>query len=666
MEISPRKKKKVSKQEFDSRVDSEYTTENAKKNFRDDDSEYKFSEKDQFANEDEISQNHLDKVSQHSQSNNNKKQFIDQELLNFLTSYEKLSGERKVAIISDLFYGKDNATMQGIKIYQTNKGLLEELNKNQEYRKALESALPTFSYEDIIKCLKSRYPEISFDQKREFDVIKDLISMYRDKRDNIQVNFSKLTPLEIKRKIEDNKETMELEELLGLQQLLNMDQKLRDLKLRQQNYDFFEKKNRQRDQADNDHLERIQVHKKRLQIIKKNSIAELFKTEAQSEKQEQIKRLSYLNSTRDNNNYGNNFSEYIKLFMVKYQDKWEQIKKKKREQEIRDQQSKLRQSMKSPRSSLKMRNIQSVLQKNLEESSCDTDFDNSRLLSQKLKQAEPKPMNFTQTLQDLNTKRYKKSSSEQPLRPALIQGSILELFPKYGLLLNKKKLPFFELNKFSKDIKAEQIETHQRLVLVNKQNVKKGLKLKELAETDDPNVFYKNYGKQTERGRNSNNTANETMNNKSIIKSRRGSVRTKDSYPFTRAEQTVGGYQSTFFEELTRSKYVGSKYEIMNRGETSRPMTQQQQGLLNPRAQIQLARNSSVTSRVLSNFNSIPIKIKEKDLGSSPKKTDQKFTQDDNQIMTKRISLLDLGKRSFQKEMVQNVIKDVMSKRKPY
>jgi len=40
--------------------------------------------------------------------------------------------------------------------------------------------------------------------------------MYRDKRYNIEVNFSKLTPLEIKRKIEDNKETMELEELLGL------------------------------------------------------------------------------------------------------------------------------------------------------------------------------------------------------------------------------------------------------------------------------------------------------------------------------------------------------------------------------------------------------------------------------------------------------------------
>ena len=46
MEISPRKKKKTTKVEFDSRVDSEYTTENAKKNFdeNDDDSQYKLSE----------------------------------------------------------------------------------------------------------------------------------------------------------------------------------------------------------------------------------------------------------------------------------------------------------------------------------------------------------------------------------------------------------------------------------------------------------------------------------------------------------------------------------------------------------------------------------------------------------------------------------------------
>lgn len=62
----------------------------------------------------------------------------------------------------------------------------------------MESALPTFSYEDIIKTLKAKYPELKYDEKKEYDVVKDLIPMFRDKKDNITVNFSKLTPLMIK------------------------------------------------------------------------------------------------------------------------------------------------------------------------------------------------------------------------------------------------------------------------------------------------------------------------------------------------------------------------------------------------------------------------------------------------------------------------------------
>eukprot|EP00347_Sterkiella_histriomuscorum_P002589 403367560 len=414
-------------------------------------------------------------------------------------------------LIQDLFYGKNNAISQGMRIYQGNQTLIDSLVKNQEYKEALESALPTFSYQDIINTLKAKYPDLKLDPKKEFDTVKDLIPMFRDQKFGSQnVNFSKLTPLMIKQRIRENFINMDLEEFQGLQKLLNMDSKLRHLQMSQSNYEFYKSKNKKRDQQETDHQERHVIHKKRLNIIKKNKISELFKTETQQEKQDQILKIGFINTARAGNNYGNNITEYAKLFMEKNQDKWERV-----------QQHKKRQS--------------DLIEK-------------EKLLNLKQIKSKSSTPLMTNTLWNAN-----------------IQGSILQLFPKYGLILNKPKLPFYQVNKFSKNVKPEQLETHETLVYVNKFNIKKGLRMKELAENDDPNQFYRNYSKTLEKQKKSSNNLEQV--------GRRTLSQKKDSLKSRIADNDKNQINSNFFDELTKNRFVGSRYQIIPKRLESRPPT---------------------------------------------------------------------------------------------
>lgn len=139
-------------------------------------------------------------------------------------------------IIENLFNGRDKALYQSIQIYQSNQRLIYELEKVPEYREALREMQPHFTYEDIVKTLRKKCPELEFNDAKQFSIVKDLIPMYRDVRSlggtaRGGVRMSKMTPMMIKKRIEEGYSDMPYEEFDRLQQLLTLDAKLKTLKL---------------------------------------------------------------------------------------------------------------------------------------------------------------------------------------------------------------------------------------------------------------------------------------------------------------------------------------------------------------------------------------------------------------------------------------------------
>ena len=70
----------------------------------------------------------------------------------------------KMQVLSDLFHGKNNAIFKGIEIFHRDKLLTEEVSKNKEFKDAIDSALPTFNYEEIVKVLINKYTELKLDE----------------------------------------------------------------------------------------------------------------------------------------------------------------------------------------------------------------------------------------------------------------------------------------------------------------------------------------------------------------------------------------------------------------------------------------------------------------------------------------------------------------------
>jgi len=50
------------------------------------------------------------------------------------------------------------------------------------------------------------------------------------------------------------------------------------------------------------------------------------------------------------------------------------------------------------------------------------------------------------------------------LKPVILEGSLVDIYPKYNLILNKPKIPFYQINKLSANIGRENLETHAVLV----------------------------------------------------------------------------------------------------------------------------------------------------------------------------------------------------------
>ena len=63
------------------------------------------------------------------------------------------------------------------------------------------------------------------------------------------------------------------------------------------------------------HTERMELHKDKMEKINRHKdIGTLFETKEQRRKREMVQRLALINTANLKNNYGNDFTEYLKLF----------------------------------------------------------------------------------------------------------------------------------------------------------------------------------------------------------------------------------------------------------------------------------------------------------------------------------------------------------------